>query len=51
MIYANSKSNRTPATNITYTQAGASCFVGQKSRIFEVQFLVGSSVLKCPACV
>jgi len=32
--------------NITYTQAGVSCFVGQKSGIFEVQFFVGSSVVK-----
>ena len=37
--------------NITYTQAGSSCFVGQKSAIFEVQFFVGSSVVKIPACV
>mgnify|MGYP001251349551 CR=1 FL=1 len=37
--------------NITYTQAGVSCFVGQKSAIFEVQFFVGSSVVKIPACV
>jgi len=37
--------------NITYTQAGVSCFVGQESGIFEVQFFVGSSEVKCPACV
>jgi hypothetical protein len=37
--------------NITYTQAGVSCFVGQKSGKFEVQFFVGSSVVKSPACV
>jgi hypothetical protein len=37
--------------NITYTQAGGSCFVGQVSGIFEVQFFVGSSVVKIPACV
>ncbi|WP_169315098.1 hypothetical protein [Belliella baltica] len=37
--------------NITYTQAGVSYFVGQESGIFEVQFFVGSSVVKCPACV
>jgi hypothetical protein len=37
--------------NITYTQAGVLCFVGQISRKFEVQFFVGSSVLKIPACV
>jgi hypothetical protein len=45
------KVNRRPAYNITYTQAGVMCFVGQKSGIFEVQFFVGSSVVKCPACV
>ena len=43
--------DRRPAYNITYTQAGGSCFVGQESGIFEVQFFVGSSVVKCPACV
>ncbi len=37
--------------NITYTQAGVSCFVGQKSAKFKVQFFVGSSVVKIPACV
>ncbi|MCM0060118.1 MAG: hypothetical protein NBV57_04600 [Algoriphagus sp.] len=37
--------------NITYTQAGVSCFVGQVSDKFEVQFFVGSSVVKIPACV
>lgn len=37
--------------NITYTQAGVSCFVGQLSGKFEIQFLVGSSVVKIPACV
>ena len=37
--------------NITYTQAGVSCFVRQESGIFEVQFFVGSSMVKCPACV
>jgi hypothetical protein len=37
--------------NITYTQAGVSCFVGQESGIFEVQFFERSSVVKCPACV
>ncbi len=42
---------RTPAGNITYTQAGVSCFVGQESGKFEVQFFVGSSVVKFPACV
>ena len=28
--------------NITYTQAGVSCFVGQESDIFEVRFFVGN---------
>jgi len=37
--------------NITYTQAGVSCFVGQESGIFKVQFFEGSSVVKIPACV
>jgi hypothetical protein len=37
--------------NITYTQAGVSCFVGQESEKFKVQFFVGSSVVKIPACV
>ena len=37
--------------NITYTQAGVSCFVGKESGKFEVQFFVGSSVVKIPACV
>ena len=37
--------------NITYTQAGVSCFVGQESTIFEVQLFLGSSVVKIPACV
>ena len=37
--------------NITYTQAGVSCFVGQESGKFKVQFFVGSSVIKIPACV
>jgi hypothetical protein len=37
--------------NITYTQAGVSCFVGQESGKFEVQFFAGSSVVKIPACV
>jgi len=43
--------DRRPAYNITYTQAGVLCFVGQESGIIEVQFFVGSSVLKIPACV
>jgi len=37
--------------NITYTQAGVSYFVGQESVKFEVQFFVGNSVVKIPACV
>jgi hypothetical protein len=37
--------------NITYTQAGVSCFVGQESGKFKVQFFVGSSVVKIPACI
>jgi hypothetical protein len=37
--------------NITYTQAGVSCFVGQESAKIKVQFFVGSSVVKIPACV
>jgi len=37
--------------NITYTQAGVSCFVGQEGGKFTVQFFVGSSVIKIPACV
>ena len=39
-----------PSTHITYTQAGVSCFVGQKSGIFKVLpiaiGIVGSSVVK-----
>jgi len=45
------RTDRTPAANITYTQAGVSCFVGQESGKFKVQFFVGSSVVKIPACV
>jgi hypothetical protein len=37
--------------NITYTQAGVSCFVGQERNKFKVQFFVGSSAVKIPACV
>lgn len=37
--------------NITYTQAGVSCFVGLESGKIKVQFFVGSSVVKNPACV
>jgi hypothetical protein len=39
------------AHNITYTQAGVSCFVGKESGKFKVQFFLGSSVVKIPACV
>ena len=46
---ANEKEHR--SDNITYTQAGVSCFVGQESGIFEAPFFVGSSVVKIPACV
>lgn len=42
--------NRNTVANITYTQAGVSCFVGQDSGIFEVPFFVVSSVVKIPAC-
>ncbi len=37
--------------NITYTKAGVLCFVGQVSSKLKVQFFVGSSVVKIPACV
>ncbi|MEA1787734.1 hypothetical protein U1E44_16675 [Arenibacter sp. GZD96] len=42
---------RKTSHNITYTQAGVSCFVRQVSGKFEVQFFVGSLVVKIPACV
>ncbi len=45
------RTDRAPAANITYTQAGVSCFVGQESSKIKVQFFVGSSVVKIPACV
>lgn len=35
------------ACNITYTQAGVSCFLGKESGIFEVLFFLGRSALKC----
>ena len=41
----------TEAITSPNTQAGVSCFVGQESGKFEVQFFVGSSVVKIPACV
>jgi hypothetical protein len=34
--------------NITFTQAGVSCFVGQESGKFEVQFFVGKLSGKNP---
>lgn len=37
--------------NITYTQAGVSCFVGQESGKFKAQSFLGTSVVKIPACV
>jgi hypothetical protein len=37
--------NKTTA-NISYTQAGVSCFVGQESGKFKVQFFAGNSVVK-----
>jgi len=37
--------------NSTYTQAGVSCFVGQESAKFEVQFFVGNLVVGIPASV
>ena len=46
---ADEKEARLP--NITYTQAGGSCFVGQERGKFKVQFFVGSSVVKIPGCV
>ncbi|WP_180269168.1 hypothetical protein [Sphingobacterium sp. 1.A.5] len=45
----NEKEHR--SDNITYTQAGVSCFVGQESSKIKVQFFVGSSLVKIPACV
>ncbi len=42
---------KTPACNSRFAKAGVSCFVGQESAKFEVQFFVGSSVVKIPACV
>ena len=38
--------NKQRTANITYTQAGVSCFVGQVSSKFKVQFFVGSSMPK-----
>jgi len=41
---------RKAAANSTYPQAGELRFGRQKITIFEVQFFVGSSVVKNPAC-
>jgi len=52
--FANADKNerrRSTCGNITYTQAGISCFVGQVTSKFKVPFFVGSSVVKIPACV
>jgi len=38
-------------THISYAQAGVKCFAGQESGKIKVQFFVGSSVVKIPACV
>ena len=46
---ADEKEHRTD--NITYTQAGVLCFVGEESGKFEVPFFIGSLVVKIPACV
>jgi len=43
--------DRRPAYNITYTQPSVSFFVRQESGKFKVQFFLGSSVVKIPACV
>ncbi|UWS40843.1 hypothetical protein [Riemerella anatipestifer] len=45
------KRNESRPHNITYTQAGGSCFVRLESGKFKVQFIVGSLVVKIPACV
>jgi hypothetical protein len=47
----NTDDKKSTGYNITYTQAGVSCFVGKESSKFKVQFFVGSSVVKIPACV
>ena len=44
-------SEKAHTANITYMQAGVSCFVGQESGKFKVQFFIGSSVVKIPAWV
>jgi hypothetical protein len=40
------RTTRTPGHNITYTQAGVSCFVGQESCKFKVQCFVSTFVVK-----
>jgi hypothetical protein len=47
----NTDDKKSTGYNITYTQAGVLCFVGQESSKFKVQFFVGSLVVKIPACV
>ena len=42
------RTTRTPGHNITYTQAGVSCFVGQERGKFKVQFFVGKFSGKSP---
>lgn len=37
----NLQRNKKTSHNITYTQAGVSCFVGQESSKIKVQFFVG----------
>ena len=49
MTYNRMKEAQT--ANITYTQAGVSCFVRQECGKFKLQFFVGNSVVKIPACV
>jgi hypothetical protein len=51
MMINKDKEREQRTANITYTQAGVSCFVGQVSGKFNVQFFVGSLVGKSPACV
>lgn len=47
-MFASIKDNRTPATNITYTQTVISCFLGQESSKFIVPFFVVRLVDKTP---
>ncbi len=51
-VFANADKNerrRSTCGNITYTQAGFSCFVGQERGKFKVQFFEGISLVKNPA--